>query len=249
MHRCYIPPDAWGDGVLRPDAEEAHHLTHVLRVREGDAITVFDGCGRRVQAVVTRAAGGSRAVPFAFTPIPGTEQQQPTPFPLALYQSIIKGNRMDMLIEKAAELGATVIVPVVTERTVVRLAAAQAEERRERWQRIAVGAAKQCGEDWVPTVAPVVTLAAALREAGRTALCLVGALLPGVSPLREVVDARRASGGFEAAACLVGPEGDFTEAEYGACLEAGAIPVRLGPRVLRAETAAFYMLSALTALR
>ena len=239
MHRCYIEPGGWGAGALVLDREEGHHLSHVLRVREGDVVIVFDGRGRRAQARVGRV--GKSLVLELLT---GTEQQQPEPLRVTLYQAVIKGNRMDLLIEKAAELGATTIVPLMTERTVVRLAGAQGEERCERWQRIAIGAAKQCGQDWLPEIAPVVGLDGALGRIRGEALCLLGSLQSEAPSARAVVEARRAAG-LASAAWIIGPEGDLTEAEQAACVAAGAVAVRLGPRVLRAETAAIAGLSAL----
>lgn len=241
MHRCYIPPSAWGPGSLKPVGDEAHHLTHVLRARAGDTVMAFDGRGRRVEARVK--TGGT----LVLEPIAGTEQVQPEPPRVTLYQAIIKGNRMDTLIEKASELGATTIVPLLTERTVVRLDAAQAVDRCERWQRIAVGAAKQCGQDWLPEIAPVVSLAEGLRGLGGHDLCLLGSLLPGAPAVRTVIEERRARG-LGAMAWIIGPEGDLTAAEHAACVAAGAVPVRMGPRVLRAETAAFFALSVSAAL-
>lgn len=237
MHRCHIAPPAWSALPLVPDDEEAHHLLHVLRARQGDEVIAFDGLGRRATCRV-RLQGGD----VSLEPIPGTEQRRTWSLSVTLYQSVLKGPRMDLLVEKATELGAGTIVPVMTDRSIVRLTPEQSVERRQRWQRIAIGAAKQCGTDWVPAVAPVVRvadLAPRLRAGG---LCLLGSLAPAVRPVADVLAEARAAG-VSAVSWIIGPEGDLTDAEHAACLAAGALPVTLGLRVLRAETAALHALS------
>lgn len=241
MYRCYIDPSRWAERPLRPEEDDAHHLAHVLRVRVGDTLTVFDGQGRHALARVESLARGGAAMELA--PVEGTEARLPARRPMILLQAILKGNRMDLLIEKAVELGVSLLVPVMTERVVVRLDAGQAEERRRRWRRIALAAARQCGTDWLPEVGPVSTLAAALGQSG-DALRLVGSLADGARPLRAVLEERRAAGGDGGVALVIGPEGDFTEAEHAACVHAGAVPVTFGTRVLRAETASLFALSA-----
>lgn len=239
MYRCYLAPARWQERPLRPADEEAHHLRHVLRVAPGDVITLFDGEGRQVQARIVRTTGSGG---LELESVAGSERLVPRPRPCVLLQCILKGNRMDLLVEKAVELGATRLVPIQSERSIVRLEAAQAEERRRRWERIAVAAARQCGTDWLPLVDPVCKLDVALR-ATEGLLSVVGSLAPAARPLRDVLESGRTPG-LAGVALVIGPEGDLTAAEHERCLQAGVVPVTFGTRVLRAETAAFHALSA-----
>ncbi len=245
MHRCYLAPEQWEAASPRPDPEDAHHLRHVLRLQPGDALTVFDGRGRRAQARIGEITRGGRELTFLLDL--DSQAQSPLPAPVILVQAILKGPRMDLLVEKAVELGVTRLVPVRTARAVVRLDGRAADDRRERWQRIATGAGRQCGGDWLPRVAPVTDLADALRTEGQPpTLALVGALTAEAQSLRAVLEAaRQRHPVWPPVAVAIGPEGDFTPDEYAAARAAGWRPVTFGERVLRAETAAMHALSAI----
>lgn len=241
MHRCYLPPDRWQDGVLIPDRQEAHHLCHVLRVGHGDPLEAFDGVGHRVHVRVARdGTGGS----ITLIPV-GVTEEIPRPFPaVTLIQAIPKGTRMDSVVEKGTELGMTRLVPVMTDRTVTRLGAAKGRKRGERWTRIAQNAAKQCGAGWIPEIAPVQALADSLAQRRAGDVLLMGALSGAQRPMAKVVD-ELAAKRPPSISLLIGPEGDLTPAEMNDARARGAIGVSMGQLVLRTDTAALCGLSLL----
>ena len=211
--------------------ENAKHLK-VLRPEAGEAFELFDG------------AGGFRVYRYDGAGLEAALERSSVPKPpeLALFACIAKGSRWDWTLEKATELGVTQIVPLISERTIVRLDAAELEPKRERWQRVVDDAARQCGTRWVPQVAPPLKLAAALPQiAGK--FTVVGALTDPPSPpiLKVMADWRG-----QALALAIGPEGDFTPAEL-ASLIAVAHPASFGSTILRTETAAIFGLGVLGA--
>jgi 16S rRNA (uracil1498-N3)-methyltransferase len=235
MHRCFAETAAWqADSVVLPPDESAHLVT-VLRAKPGDEATVFDGQGRVAPAEVIKAS--ARGTHLRFT---GPSEQHPRPSPsITLVQAIPKGGHMDQIVEKATELGTAIILPVLTERTVRR----PGESKPDRWLRIAISAAKQCGTPWVPAIRPVQSLRDALSAVrADNGLLLVASLGENSKPVRQVL--REATGVRpERVGLLVGPEGDLTADEYRLAGEAGAIPVSFGRLVLRVETAALFGLS------
>jgi 16S rRNA (uracil1498-N3)-methyltransferase len=236
--RCYIAPEAWDPGRLVPGPDETHHLLHVLRVGEGDRLEVFDGRGRTADAEVTEATR-SRLVLRA-----GATRNVARPRPaVVLVQALPKTQKMEWIIQKGTELGMLGLVPVVTHRVVTRPDERRGAKKRARWEAVAVGAARQCGSAWIPEIAPIQKLSDWVRAGALPECLLFGDLAPGAPPLRQVLrdlDAAPPAGmGF-----VIGPEGDFDADERAMLLEAGARPVSLGDRVLRVETAALFVLSA-----
>jgi 16S rRNA (uracil1498-N3)-methyltransferase len=244
MHRCYLAPERWQDGVLIPDREEAHHLRHVLRVSPGEVISVFDGAGRRVLARVAGGVSGS----MELEPEQAIEAVPPAVPSIALLQALPKGARMDTIVEKGTELGMARLVPVITDRTISRPDAAKGCKRRERWERIALSAARQCGVCWVPQITPVQPLANALAARPAGDVLLVGDLIGSPRPMAEVVD-ELAQQCPPSISLLIGPEGDLTPAEMEAAQAHGAIGVSMGSLVLRTDTAALFGLSVLASRR
>lgn len=242
MHRCFVSPEEWTGGLLCPGEEEAHHLADVLRVgQDGELVLVFDGNGRQAlaRARVFRSGRSSRVELEILSEQP---VQRPTPR-ILLVQALPKGGRMDWIIEKAVELGVSEIFPVITERVVARLDARQSVEKSERWRRVAISAAKQCGTAWVPAVRPVADFGAALRLV-QADLVLIGSLAPDARPLRAALR-ELAARPVRSVALLIGPEGDFTPGELQLAAAAGAVGVSFGTLVLRVETAALFGLSVL----
>jgi 16S rRNA (uracil1498-N3)-methyltransferase len=209
----------------------------VLRLQPGDPITLFDGRGGEWRAEL--AAMGRRdaqAHVLAHDPV---ERELPLAVTLAL--GMPAGDRMDGVVEKATELGAAAIVPLVTERSVLRLAGERADKRRAHWQAIAVAACEQCGRNRVPDVGAPQTLDTWL-----------GALGPGPADharwllgWREAIALRDVRADTRRVALLSGPEGGLTDAEEALARRAGFEPVHLGARVLRADTAPLAALAAL----
>jgi len=221
MHRFFLPNL---DSLLLTD-EEAHHCRDVFRLCSGDIIEAFDGRGNaarcRIESLTKRevrlAALEQRSVP-------------PLPCRITLAAAVIKKN-FDYIIQKATELGVTGIAPLITERTIVRA------DKTPRWTEIALEACKQCGNNWLPAIVPAQSLDDFLRAPNHFDLKLVAALHPDATPAKNVIRAARS------VCVLIGPEGDFTPAEYAAIAAAGFRPITLGPLVLRADTAALYALS------
>ena len=246
MQRCFIPPDQWSDTLLPLAATEQHHLLHVLRLPADTPILAFDGQGREAETrLCLPDAGGQAHLRIETLRKPSAAPPRPI---WTLVPAIIKGTRMDSLIEKATELGAGRIMPIQTDRCVVRLDERQATAKVQRWNRIAVSAAKQCGTPYLPIIEPVTNLRAALQLLqARNIPVLLGALEGNPPPLARVAHDAIA-GSHREMAILVGPEGDFTPAEYSQCAQAGCLPASFGPLTLRAETASIFALSVLQAL-
>ncbi len=247
MQRCYIKPENWRNGSsLELDATEQHHLCHVLRLAAGTPVMAFDGEGREAETRL-RYNDAEQAAYLEIQHMHAT-QKQTGQMEWILVPAIIKGSRMDSLIEKATELGATCIMPIQTARSVVRLNTHQASNKVARWKRIAISAAKQCGTPQLPHIEPVTHLQHALqRLQEQNTPILLGSLQGSPKPIASVGRAYLAKH-VPALAILTGPEGDFTDAEYTLTAEAGCIPVSLGNLTLRAETATIYALSVLQAL-
>jgi 16S rRNA (uracil1498-N3)-methyltransferase len=239
MHRCLVKTDALLSDALTLGRDEARHLQTVLRVKPGERVTLFDGQGRTRDAVVTSVEKHGLAL-AADAPV----QAHPChPCRITLFACVSKGSRMDWTVEKAVELGVGCIVPVISDRTIVRLDAEDGIAKAARWSRVAEESARQCGADWLPTIIPPGPFKACLPLVTQTAPVFVAALTPAAKPLREALSAFSAPPPL--AGWFVGPEGDFTPAELDALLAAGAFPVSLGRQVLRAETACLYGLCAL----
>lgn len=212
------------------------HAVKVLRLRAGDSLCLFNGRGGEFAAVLTRGAGGALLAQVGeFTP-----DRRESPLPVRLVQGISRGERMDYTLQKAVELGVTDIVPVVTERTVLRLTGERAERRLAHWRGVVLAACEQSGRTRVPPVVEPRTLAEHLADP----LEGVGLLLDPTAP-----HALTQTGPYTGPVCvLIGPEGGLSDAERGAAQAAGYRPVRMGPRVLRTETAAVVALTLLQGL-
>ncbi len=238
--RCHLPPHAWCGPIAELDRAETHYLTHVLRRARGDELDLFDGRGRTASARLVDLRSGHACVEILH------EERHPMPAPrLELIQAVPKGKRMELVLEKATELGVAAIRPVLTERTIVRVAEARSERKIERWRDILLSAARQCGTAWLPELHPIETWPALLARRADLPECLIlGDLAPGTPSLHAELAAAHQAGAASLAA-LIGPEGDFTQAEKEAALAIGARPVNLGPTVLRTETAALFMIGAI----
>ncbi|MEM9530621.1 MAG: 16S rRNA (uracil(1498)-N(3))-methyltransferase [Pseudomonadota bacterium] len=216
-------------------ADRAHYLHRVLRLRSGDEITVFDGRGQRWRAAV--GAGPARELKLLET-LPAAA---PPVLDTLLIQAVGRGERMDYALQKATELGATQLAPVLTERTQVRLSADRAARRLKHWQGVVIQACEQSGRSFVPHVHPLQPLASAWALADRSfEVRLV--LAPDGQPLGAEPGLARQ------VALAVGPEGGFTEAELEQAKAHGYSVTRLGPRVLRTETAGPAALAAVQTL-
>lgn len=230
------------DGECPRLSEASLHHLKVLRPEAGEEIELFDGKGSRRRYVYE---GGGAKNPL-LKPLGAKSVEPPSRNKVVLFACVTKGSRWDWTIEKATELGAGVIVPVISKRTIVRLSAGERAAKRERWQRVADDAARQCGASFIPEVREALGFEEALALASKMRT-FAGALATPpprdfFSLLAEERPLRSGSGSY---GVFIGPEGDFTPDELES-LCAVAEPVTFGPCVLRAETAAMYALSLLT---
>lgn len=243
IHRFYISPDDWNRRDLTLRESEAHHARDVLRMEQGDRIVVFNGRGREITAEISDVARNEvrlRKIQENETP--------PLRCRLTLGQAIPKGKNMDLIVQKAVEIGAAEIAPLISERTIVDLDARDAEQKRAKWQQIAIEAAKQCGQNWLPTIETPRKLKDFFANQSSHELRLIGSLQPDAIHLKQVLADYREQHGDRPARVLmmVGPEGDFTPAELALAKSNSCRPITLGPIILRVETAAIYCLSVLS---
>ncbi|NLB54377.1 MAG: 16S rRNA (uracil(1498)-N(3))-methyltransferase [Lentisphaerae bacterium] len=223
---------------IKLDKPESHHLKFVLRAGHDQKVIVFDGQGREAHARITSLSGGT----VELTLITETIQIIPPPIPgLTLIQAISKPVAMDMVIQKSVELGVSAIIPFTASRSVVRLRTDQTEKIMLRWFSIAVNAAKQCGIAHLPIIHPPSSLKVALDN-HMGDMCLLASLDACATPFRQIASIT-AENTHNSISLMVGPEGDFTEEEHALAVGSGAIPVSLGPRILRVETAAISILT------
>ena len=240
MTRLYVPGELVPGRAYALPPQQAHHATRVLRLKAGDAVTLFNGDGAEYDAVVARVAGNAVTVKVG----DARDGARESPLEIVLGQALSSGERMDYTVQKAVELGVAAIHPLAAARSVVRLAGERAAKRVAHWQAVAISACEQSGRNRVPPVAPVAELAAWLaRPAAGGAGALRLLLSPaGATGLRDLP--RPAA----SIVLLAGPEGGFTPEEEAVARHCRFTPVRLGPRVLRTETAAVAALAALQAL-
>jgi 16S rRNA (uracil1498-N3)-methyltransferase len=240
MPRFYCPTSLVTDALLELPAGAARHV-QVLRLQPGDAITLFNGeSTEEFDATVTRMGRSDVQVQVG---APRTTAREPARR-VHLAVGMPANDRMDWLVEKATELGVASIQPLMTERSVLRLAGERAEKKVAHWQSVAVSACEQCGGNRVPTVHPVLTLAQWLKTLPAAADDSQRLLLS----LRDGSMALHAKPLTQEAVFLSGPEGGLGPTEEDLALASGFAPVSLGPRVLRAETAALAALTTLALL-
>ncbi len=243
MHRFYIAPAEWNPAALNLSGTEAHHARDVLRMKTGERLVVFNGHGHEVTAEIAeidRAHISLRKLHEARTPS--------LPCRITLAQAIPKGKNMELIVQKAVEIGASEIVPLISERTVVHLETDDAAQKQRKWQSIAIEAAKQCGQNWLPDVQLPQTPRDFFARTVTADLQLIGSLQSDAHHLKilladyEREHARRP----RSVLICIGPEGDFTPAELNVARGHGCQPITLGPIILRVETAAIYCLSVLS---
>ncbi|MFN2622676.1 MAG: 16S rRNA (uracil(1498)-N(3))-methyltransferase [Chthoniobacterales bacterium] len=243
MHRFYLAPENWNPAALALTGAEAHHCRNVLRLDAGDKVVVFDGRGRELTAEITSADSSDiqlRKIHEAETP--------PLRCQITLGQAIPKGKNMDLIVQKAVEIGAAEIAPIISDRTVVRLDEESASSKQAKWQTVAIEAAKQSGQNWLPHIQVPQTMSQFFQHPRRLDLQLIGSLQSDAVHLKKILAEYSAEHGDRPSSVLmlVGPEGDFTPAELSLARSHGCRPITLGPIVLRVETASIYCLSILS---
>lgn len=237
-YRSFLSPDASVEAdALTLDPRESHHLVRVFRARVGETVEVLDGKGTRYFGRLTGLDAKAARVEIE------SVERTPPPAPgVTLVQSIPKGKTMDLILRMATEIGAARVQPVFTDQGEVRIEGERLRTKTEKWRVAMIEACKQCGLGYLPALDAPLSLREWLsaHPAGGSELRVVASLEAGSRPLRAVLDG---AGALDAVVVAVGPEGDFTDGEYAALRAAGFQAVRLGANVLRAETAAAYILS------
>lgn len=233
--RFYVDAPLRAGGVCTLPEGTAHHAVHVLRLREGDEITAFDGRGGEY---ASRIASIQR-LRISVDVLQHRAIERESPHRVTLVQAVSAGEKMDSTLRKAVELGVAAVQPVLSARSVARPKGERAETRREHWRKVTIAACEQCGRNRIPEVHPLIDLAAyqAPDEASKILL----------SPSAERLFSKVVAGAQFV--LVAGPEAGLTEAEEAALVNAGFVPASLGARVLRTETAAVAALAALNALR
>ena len=253
MHRFYIPPENWNPDALVLTNAEAHHARDVLRLKRGDKLVVFNGRGREITAEIVDLAKDE-------IDLRKLHEAETTPLRcrITLGQAIPKGKNMDVIVQKAVEIGAAEIAPILSDRTVVHVDLESAAQKQAKWQQVAIEAAKQCGQNWLPQVRAPRKLRDFFSDVGVEVrvptrsfsfdLRLIGSLQSDARHLKKILADYSSERGQlpTSVLMLVGPEGDFTPAELALARSHGCQPITLGPVVLRVETAAIYCLSILS---
>ncbi len=228
MHRFFVDPGQLAADRVPLSGEVLHHLAKVLRMRPGDELELLDGAGQICRCRVL-ALGRHQGEAQILARRRVTER----PFPVQLLQALPKGDKFDLVLQKGTELGITRFVPVLAGRSVPQPGPSREENRLLRWRKIVREAARQCRRPLIPEVAPLVPLASALAAVGDSLRLLLWE--EESRPLADLLGTLRPS----AVTILVGPEGGFSVAEVELAVAAGFVPVKVGPRILRSETAGF----------
>ncbi len=237
MPRFYIEPASAKDGVVLLSKKESHHAFSVLRLKNGDNVELFDGRGNTFLGVIAGFEDERLSVKLGEKRLGSSS----SPVQITLAVSVIKPERMELLIQKACELGVFSIAPLISDRCVVKLSRERWESKIKRWQKIALETCKQCGQSTIPQIQAVQDYKAFVAKVDSFDKILIPtlAVLGGIlySELRESKPGTLLA--------FIGPEGDFTQDEVALAVSHGAKPVSLGSLVLRSETAAIYLLSSI----
>jgi 16S rRNA (uracil1498-N3)-methyltransferase len=238
MPRILVNPQlVQGKTITLTDPQAVHHVRTVLRKGQGERVECMDGSGRWYAARIVRSTKALLELEIL-----DQGKEEAPGIAAHLLPSLIKPERFDWLVQKATELGAARITPVMAARSLVRIPADRAAARVERWRRIAAEAAQQCDRATLPSIDAPVTFERAWASLESPDISLIPTLAGPTRPIQTVLAGRPA---LASAAVFIGPEGDFTEEEVALARASGAVPVSLGRLVLRTETAALAVLSIL----
>lgn len=240
MHCFYCSPENISGNQITITGSDVNHMKNVLRMQIGEELTVCDDTGMEYTCEILAYAAGEVSLSIKQAERSETE----LPVQIKLYQGLPKKDKMELIIQKAVELGAVEIIPVMTKYCIVKLEDEKKEARKlERWQAIAESAAKQSGRGRIPTVSRVMNFKDAVKKASEEGMALVPyELAEGMKTLQE---SAKAAAKEQTISVLIGPEGGFDAAEIEFAKENGVLPVSLGKRILRTETAGFTTLSIL----
>lgn len=220
--------------IIRLDENASHHLARVLRATMGDSIFLFNGNGNEYAAVIKHIDKKSVEVEITNEKLCRNE----SPIAISLAQGIARGEKMDFIVQKAVELGVNQIFPLVTERCNVKLKGEREDKRLQHWQSVAISASEQCGRCLIPEVHAPRKLETWLSQI-KADICFV------LSPHVENTLSLRKTTVVSSVALLIGPEGGLSEHEISVAIQIGFQPLKLGPRILRTETATIAALTAM----
>lgn len=242
MHRFFADPSQIKEKEILLTGTDVNHIRNVLRMRTGEEILVSNGQGTDYHCRLESIDDASVTASIMWR-LDGNAE---LPISITLFQGLPKGDKLEFIIQKCVELGAVRIVPVSTRRTIVKLDAKKEQAKKKRWMGISESAAKQSGRGIVPEVTRVMDFSEALREAKSMDVCLIPyELAKGIEHTREVCTSIKPG---QSVGIFIGPEGGFEEEEVSQAIEAGAIPLTLGKRILRTETAGMALISVLAYL-
>lgn len=238
MYQFFVEPEQIQDKTIVITGGDVNHIKNVLRMQPGDEIAVSNGVdGKEYRCGIAEFRDDQVICTLRFVKEDGLE----LPSRVYLFQGLPKADKMELIIQKAVELGAYQVIPVATKRSVVKLDTKKAKGKLARWQAIAEAAAKQSKRRIVPEVAGVMTMREAVGYARNMQVkCIPYELAEGMAHTRELIESIEPG---QEVAVFIGPEGGFEESEIELAMEAGIIPVTMGKRILRTETAGFTMLS------
>lgn len=236
MPKFFVLPEKITENHLVVDSEDVNHITRVLRLKEGDRISVCDGQGYDYEAQIQRLEKRRVICSVLSKTIAETEPE----IEVVLFQALPKASKMEYIIQKTTELGISKIVPCRLSRCVVHLDAKNASKKAERWQKIAEAAAKQCGRGKIPQILPVTEFKEAVEQMKQAELSFAPYECEEQNCLKPVLHSVRKP---RTVSFMIGPEGGFDPAEIEFIRKSGIIPVTLGKRILRTETAGEAVLS------
>jgi 16S rRNA (uracil1498-N3)-methyltransferase len=236
MTRFYVPEPQIEEGMIRVEGGEVRHIRRVLRLKAGDPLTIFDGSGTEYEGTIMELRPAAARIMIHKRSL----TQRDSSLEITLAQSLLKGEKMDTLIQKATELGVTEIIPFFSSRSIPLLDKRQGIRRHLRWERIAVEASKQCGRAFLPKVCPIQDYPGVLHLAPQVSLKFILWEREGLG-LKEILSRPKERRIF----FVVGPEGGFSNGEVEVAKEKGFSPIHLGKRILRSETTSLFLLSIL----
>jgi len=236
MHRFYIDSVEQNARKVCISADEAKHAHKVLRLKKADQVMAFDGKGNQYKGVLESINSQS-----AIIEIQESEHVEPLMPKIVLAAAIPKQSKFDAIVDKATQLGVDMLIPLMTERTIVKIDLLKQKDKIARWQKIAVEAAKQCGCLYVPRIAPIHTFDQIANNSDKYELAIIAALDDNVVSIKDILKKQKP----KSIIVFIGPEGDFTKQEIAFARNSKAIVVSLGKNVLRCETASTMVLSLL----
>lgn len=239
MYHFFTEPSQIQEKVICIEGGDVNHIKNVLRMKSGEQVEVGDGQGLEYLCEIDRFE--EKCVILNILSVISKESELPSK--IFLFQGLPKSDKMELIIQKAVELGVYQIIPTATKRAVVKLDEKKASKKVERWNTISLSAAKQCGRSVIPEVTQVLSFEKALEFASKLDVVLIPyELAEGMAETKRIIGSLKSG---QNVGVFIGPEGGFEEAEIAKSMEAGAAPITLGTRILRTETAGITVLSIL----